>query len=97
MDKMNAELLEILRGLINNWENEVVEFKQASNSYKLDEIGRYFSAISNEANLKGLQYGWIVFGVDNKTKEIVGSSIEHLDTEAIQIARANYRVNCLMY
>lgn len=73
MDNINAELLEILRGLIENWENEVVEFKQASNDYKLDEIGRYFSAISNEANLKGLQYGWLIFGVNNKTKAVVGS------------------------
>jgi hypothetical protein len=32
MDKMNTELLEILRGLIENWEDEVVEFKEASNS-----------------------------------------------------------------
>jgi len=70
---MNAELLEILGGLIENWEDEVVEFKQASNDYRLDLIGRYFSAISNEANLKSLQYGWLVFGVHNKTKKVVGS------------------------
>jgi hypothetical protein len=30
MDKMNAELLKILYGLIEGWEDEVVEFKQAS-------------------------------------------------------------------
>jgi ATP-dependent DNA helicase RecG len=74
MEKLNAELLEILRGLIEDWEDEVVEFKQASNDYKLDEIGRYFSAISNEANLKGLQYGWLIFGVENKSRAIVGSN-----------------------
>jgi ATP-dependent DNA helicase RecG len=73
MDKLNAELLEILRGLIEDWEDEVVEFKQASNDFKLNEIGEYFSAISNEANLRGLQYGWLIFGVNNKTKTIVGS------------------------
>lgn len=74
MNKINNELLEILSGLIENGENEVVEFKQASNDYKLDDIGRYFSAISNEANMKGLQYGWLIFGVDNKRKKIVGSN-----------------------
>jgi ATP-dependent DNA helicase RecG len=74
LDKLNAELLEILRGLIEAWEDEVVEFKQASNGFKLNEIGEYFSAISNEANLRGLQYGWLVFGVNNKTKTIVGSN-----------------------
>jgi ATP-dependent DNA helicase RecG len=74
MDKMNAELLETLHGLIENWEDEVVEFKEASNGFKRDEIGEYFSAISNEANLKGLQYGWLVFGVNNKSKAVVGSN-----------------------
>ena len=71
---MNNELLQTLHGLIRNWEHEVVEFKQATNDYDQDKIGRYFSAISNEANLKGLQYGWLVFGVDNKTRAIANSN-----------------------
>lgn len=79
---MNGELLQILHGLIRNWEHEVVEFKQASNDYKQHEIGRYFSAISNEANLKGLQYGWLVFGVNNKTREIV--STDYRDTHGLE-------------
>ncbi len=68
-----SELLQILDNLIINWENEVVEFKEANNDFDKDKIGQYFSAISNEANLKGLQYGWLVFGVRNKDKAIVGS------------------------
>jgi ATP-dependent DNA helicase RecG len=90
MDTMNAELLEILRGLIEDWEDEVVEFKQASNDFKLNEIGEYFSAISNEANLRGLQYGWLIFGVSNKTKTIVGSdyrSTSGLNTLKHEIAQ----------
>lgn len=79
---MNGELLQTLHGLIRNWEHEVVEFKQASNDYKQHEIGRYFSAISNEANLKGLQYGWLVFGVNNKTREIV--STDYRDTHGLE-------------
>jgi ATP-dependent DNA helicase RecG len=70
---VNEELLQLLRGLIHNWENEVVEFKQASNDYDKDRIGQYFSAISNEANLKGLKHGWLVFGVHNKTRKVVGT------------------------
>ena len=68
-----ADLLLTLEGLIDNWENEVVEFKEANNDYDKRKIGEYFSAISNEANLKGRQYGWLVFGVRNKDKAIVGS------------------------
>lgn len=33
-------------------ENEVVEFKTAKSSFHFDELGKYFSALSNEANLK---------------------------------------------
>jgi len=54
---MDKDLLLILNALISGWENEVVEFKQAGKDYSQNEIGQYFSAISNEANLKGLQYG----------------------------------------
>ncbi|GHU66150.1 hypothetical protein AGMMS49983_15210 [Clostridia bacterium] len=90
MDKLNAELLEILRGLIEDWEDEVVEFKEASNNFKLDEIGRYFSAISNEANLRGLQYGWLIFGVNNKSRAIVGTDYRNkrgLETLKHEIAQ----------
>lgn len=65
--------IEILNKLIDNWENEIVEFKEANNDYKQDKIGQYFSAISNEANLKGVQCGWLVFGVRNKDRKIVGT------------------------
>lgn len=55
-------------------ENEVVEFKEAKTQFSKDKLGKYFSAISNEANLKGIANGWLVFGIkDNKT--IVGTSI----------------------
>jgi hypothetical protein len=35
----NDKLLKDLHELIRNWENEVVEFKQASNSFSQHEIG----------------------------------------------------------
>ncbi len=53
-------------------ENEVVEFKEAKKSYDFHKIGKYFSALCNEANLKHLKRAWLVFGVkDNQT--VVGS------------------------
>src|SRR5690606_39043542 len=53
-------------------ENEIAEFKEAKNSYDFDKIGKYFSALCNEANLKHLKRAWLVFGVkDNHT--VVGS------------------------
>ncbi|OGP53245.1 MAG: transcriptional regulator [Elusimicrobia bacterium GWB2_63_22] len=55
-------------------ETEVVEFKEAKNTYHFDKIGKYFSALSNEANLKGRSCAWLVFGVENKNHAVVGSS-----------------------
>ncbi len=63
--------LESLRALPA--ENEVVEFKQASDGYSTDDIGKYFSALANEANLRGANGGWLVFGVNNKTRGVVGT------------------------
>lgn len=42
-------------------ETEWVEFKEAKNDYHFDRLGEYFSALSNEANLKGQPWGWLVF------------------------------------
>ena len=65
----------ILEALLNlTTENEVVEFKEAKNQYDKDKLGKYFSALSNEANLKGKQQSWLVFGVKND-KTIVGTTI----------------------
>lgn len=54
-------------------ENEVVEFKEARNNFDFGELGKYFSALSNEANLKGRPDGWLVFGVNNQ-RQVVGSN-----------------------
>jgi len=54
-------------------ENEIVEFKEAKESYDFGKIGKYFSALSNEANLKGKSCAWFIFGVENKKHQIVGS------------------------
>nr|WP_207752431.1 ATP-binding protein [Pseudoflavonifractor capillosus] len=48
---------------MERWEYEIVEFKSATGGYSEDKIGQYVSAISNEANLAGKQYGWFVLGV----------------------------------
>ncbi len=68
-----VELARLLDGLIATWENEVVEFKQANDNFSTDDIGKYFSALANEANLRGVDAGWLVFGVHNKTRRVVGT------------------------
>lgn len=46
-------------------ETEWVEFKEAKETFDFNKLGEYFSALSNEANLKGQQCGWLVFGVSS--------------------------------
>lgn len=54
-------------------ENEIVEFKKAQNGFDTQKLGEYFSALSNEANLKGEEYGWLLFGIDDKTQTVTGT------------------------
>jgi len=85
-----TELKGVLEQLIATWESEVVEFKQASNDYSTDDIGKYFSALANEANLRGADAGWLVFGVSNKSRSAVGTDyrpqVERLQQLKMQIA-----------
>ncbi len=60
--------------LISTWENECVEFKEAEDDFDTDKIGRYVSALANEANLRVAERAWLVFGVRNKTREPVGTA-----------------------
>jgi predicted HTH transcriptional regulator len=60
--------------LLLSVENEVVEFKEAKKQFDKDKLGQYFSALANEANLKGQKQSWLIFGVKND-KSIVGTSI----------------------
>ena len=73
MDK----LINIFQSLISHKESEVVEFKKAENSFDFDDLGKYFSALSNEANLRGLEFAWLIFGYDEKKHEIVGTSYKN--------------------
>ena len=73
MYKNTDELNKILDELLLNPESECVEFKRAENSFDIDNLGKYFSALGNEANLKNKQYSWIVFGIDDKTHELTNT------------------------
>ena len=73
-----AEYYELLQELMERWEYEIVEFKSATGGYSEDKIGQYFSAISNEANLAGKQYGWFVLGVsETEVKQPVGTAFKN--------------------
>ena len=85
-----TQLQKLLDSLIANWESEVIEFKQATNNYSTDKIGKYFSALANEANLRNAEKAWLVFGVSDKTRTVVGSDYRikdnHLQNVKMQIS-----------
>ena len=58
-------------------ETEWVEFKEAKHSFGADDLGQYFSALSNEANLHRQPCAWLVFGVKDKPRQIVGSQFRN--------------------
>ncbi|MBA4416467.1 MAG: transcriptional regulator [Syntrophus sp. (in: bacteria)] len=88
----NKELLAKLNELRHlPAETEVFEFKEAKNSYDFPKLGKYFSALSNEANLKGKTHAWLIFGIKDKGRTIVGSrfrpSRKDLDSLKGEIAK----------
>ncbi|MBC6402563.1 MAG: ATP-binding protein [Hyphomonadaceae bacterium] len=59
------DLAEILDRLLAAGENETVEFKSGNTGFSSHDLGKYFSALSNEANLSGGDRAWLVFGIHN--------------------------------
>ena len=81
----NSEYYELLSTLMELWEYEIVEFKEATGQYDKEKMGKYFSAISNEANLKNQQYGWLILGVSEaKEKHIVGTNFKAGKNDLLQ-------------
>ena len=74
---MIIEYINIFSNLTQHKENEVVEFKKAENSFDFDDLGKYFSALCNEANLRGLDFAWLILGYDEKKHQLVGTSYKN--------------------
>lgn len=89
------EIKNILLSLIQNNENECVEYKEAKNNFDFNELGKYFSALSNGANLLGKQYAWLIFGVRDKSHEFVntnyrrGQDLNSLKNEIVKFTNDN--------
>lgn len=54
-------------------EYEWLEYKE--NWFSKDEIGEYISAIANSACLCGKEYGYIIWGISDSTKRVVGTTV----------------------
>lgn len=80
-------------------ETEVFEFKEAKNSYDFNKLGKYFSALSNEANLKGRPYAWLIFGIKDKGRTVVGSRFRpnQKDLDSLKGELANKTTNRITF
>jgi ATP-dependent DNA helicase RecG len=47
-----SEINDKLNDLLLSSKSEVIEFKEAKSTFDKKKLGQYFSALSNEANLK---------------------------------------------
>jgi predicted HTH transcriptional regulator len=71
----NQDLTNLIESLINlSKETEWVEFKE--NNKTPDEIGEYISALSNGACLHDQKYGYLVFGIEDGTHKVKGTSFK---------------------
>jgi len=66
------ELKQIIEKLKQNDELPYIEAKV--NLSDLDQIGKTISALANSASWKNEEYGYLIFGLKDKTWEVVGSS-----------------------
>lgn len=64
-DKIGQILSRVATGAKRALESEVVELKEARSNFSFKDLGKYFSALSNEANLRGAQEAWLFFGISD--------------------------------
>ncbi len=74
--------------LTSNTETEVLEFKKAERQFDKDKLGKYFSALSNEANLNNMHSAYVLFGVNND-KTITGTKISDIQLNEYKQEIAN--------
>lgn len=80
-------------------ETESVEFKQASTHFETDKLGEYFPALSNEANLKNRECGWLVFGITDRNRKIVGTHyrLNRIKLDRLKSEVANQTTNRITF
>lgn len=98
--RSEADIQAILQSFRNQgYENEVIEFKEAKTQYDFDKIGKCFSALCNEANLKDKRSAWLIFGVKDSDKSIVGSQFRtnRIDLDSLKSEIANHTTGRLTF
>lgn len=70
----NSELIELVNELkAYSCENEWLEFKTNAATTN-DRLGQYISALSNAASVANIDFAYLIFGIEDKTHNVVGTS-----------------------
>jgi predicted HTH transcriptional regulator len=99
----HTELIALVNELVNQpQESECVEFKL--NFHAAEEIGERISALSNGACIHNQPFGFLVFGVEDQTQRIKGSTFRaksskkgNEDLEHWLLTRLNPRIDLTVY
>ncbi len=68
---------QLLNTFLNKREDEVLEFKEAKKGLQTDDLRKYISALSNEANLRRKDCAWLIYGVSDKLpRKAVGTEYQ---------------------
>ena len=81
-----GKVADILDACISH-DNEAEWFEFKANLCKPDEIGEYISALSNAAALAGEPFGYVIWGIDDKTHKLIGTRFDYqkdVNNEPIQ-------------
>lgn len=65
MHYSDHDVLELIARIEKPYESEVIELKEAKGDFSFRDLGKHFSALSNEAIPRGKQDAWLIFGMDN--------------------------------
>ena len=88
------ELINLVNHLINRSEEcEWIEFKH--NFHSPEEIGENISALANSACLQNQPYGYLVFGIQDKTHHIVGTTFKAKSMKEQKENLENWLINRL--
>ena len=71
----NTQLVKLLKELVSlPSETTWVEFKKGKGAITNEQIGEYISALSNGATLANKPFGYLVWGIQDKTQQIIGTN-----------------------
>lgn len=73
----DTHISQLLDTFLTRREDEVLEFKEAKKGLQTDDLRKYISALSNEANLRRRECAWLIYGIADKfPRKVVGTEYQ---------------------